>query len=687
MEDQDDIISIVENGTVSELLEETAQVKEEFDERAKEGPTHLDPAEHCRPPDAMSPRSLRHTSETLVRKLLSLESMRLDARAVDVLLLEGIMEIVMSHVTRVPHNSPPHTFEIGDGDGIIRADLRERDRVDLEATKRSYHAMELLCSSASLNVKLTNETFSTILKCLFDIFHPRSEGNFNHFARIFDFLLKRRPSTVMDFVVLDHLTSPRIMQMLPYAHEPAVNASILNLLFFATSDISDKRKRFECHERLYEIGFLEKIIKSLKSKDFVETGADLIIRMVEESSKLDYIQILFNNMTKPSCHMIDDLIEMLKLEDITQRNVAISILHALLIKANLPPFRSLASMNYNSMDISPPESPLSPVSEAVKSNLRRHFNTLCSILLGTPRDENIDKAILFSSYSVPRPFTTARMNLLEIIYETLNGPEPIPLLEGVPPLFWKSLVQWFFDYRFNNLFHTLFYKIFSVVLKSNHSPSLKALITKTKLINRLIDQFEDNGQHTGNRGHIILIANTLRLTADSQPPSGYIHTMLVTHVRWKEFLPTLKRATARQTIAVDKFQIPGFRRPLPHFSPLLRGLNSTSPLSRSPYGFAYQTIHDDTLNFSPQEEIGIDIGSKYALLLGFEHNPMLESVRGGDVDDLMIDSEQIAENTHAKSKKKKKKKKKKRSSNDSASTSSETDENDSSVSDEESGNN
>jgi hypothetical protein len=45
---------------------------------------------------------------------------------------------------------------------------------------------------------------------------------------------------------------------------------------------------------------------------------------------------------------------------------------------------------------------------------------------------------------------------------------------------------------------------------------------------------------TDARGFILLIANTLRLGADLQPPSGWLRHYLLSHDPWKQFLPILK---------------------------------------------------------------------------------------------------------------------------------------------------
>ncbi|RUS25513.1 hypothetical protein BC938DRAFT_472044 [Jimgerdemannia flammicorona] len=155
----------------------------------------------------------------------------------------------------------------------------------------------------------------------------------------------------------------------------------------------------------------------------------------------------------------------------------------------------------------------------------------------------------------------------------------------------------------------------------------------------------------GCRGYILLILNQLRLTGDSQHPSEYIHAMLGSHTRWKEFQPTLRwytqplildvatlsigssryrENTLRQTIAVDRWTVGGCKRPSPHFgpNPPVRTPDDTGIVST--YGAALRMMnpigevgedHTSHSDFSPTEEIGIDLGSKYAFCLGFDKKP------------------------------------------------------------------
>jgi len=201
-------------------------------------------------------------------------------------------------------------------------------------------------------------------------------------------------------------------------------------------------------------------------------------------------------------------------------------------------------------------------------------------------------------YVATKPFGVARLQLFEIIYETLKKfPRSLPkVLENIP---WKMLVNWFFEYKFNTRYQDLFYKVFDLVIKSNHTPTIKKLITKTHLITRLIDHYNSK-EPTDCRGYIILMCNNLRFHADSHP-NGYVHVTLQSHPKWNEFLPILKEVTALQNGFTKTFDILGCPKPLPY---------TPTPLN-------FEPIMDILNSGKFSSKLGTELGSVYAALLGY----------------------------------------------------------------------
>jgi len=133
------------------------------------------------------------------------------------------------------------------------------------------------------------------------------------------------------------------------------------------------------------------------------------------------------------------------------------------------------------------------------------------------------------------------------------------------------------------LYHSLFYKVVQIIVRENHVESQKSLLNKYKFLSRMIEHYKSPEQ-TAARGFILLIANTFRLGADLQPPSGWLRHYLVSHDAWKQWLPTLRTDTQTQ---------------LKRYSDITADM-----LDEEEEGF--------------DEDLDIDLGSAYARSLGFE---------------------------------------------------------------------
>ena len=175
------------------------------------------------------------------------------------------------------------------------------------------------------------------------------------------------------------------------------------------------------------------------------------------------------------------------------------------------------------------------------------------------------------------------------------------------------------------MYHNVFFKLFALVMRFNHVPSLKAILMKG-FLTRCIDHYlsaEPSGARgqaaaampprregkrggggaggggsrhrrhgvdlahtafandrapppaadrwrTGLRGHIALLCNILRLTADAQAPDQFVPQMLHSHHQWNEFLPRLRKDTMDQVVdGIDTLMAhnPELERPVPHVGP------------------------------------------------------------------------------------------------------------------------
>jgi hypothetical protein len=99
---------------------------------------------------------------------------------------------------------------------------------------------------------------------LFEVFLPNSNGNFNHFLKIFQHLVRRHPCDMLDFVIIRDNGSILFNYMLPYLTESTVMDAIINLIFVRDINPETKEDREKSHEKLCDLGFLEWIIHSMQ---------------------------------------------------------------------------------------------------------------------------------------------------------------------------------------------------------------------------------------------------------------------------------------------------------------------------------------------------------------------------------------------------------------------------------------
>ncbi|KAI9145570.1 hypothetical protein BKA69DRAFT_443944 [Paraphysoderma sedebokerense] len=491
---------------------------------------------------SLSKGDFQSGARELIEKIFEIGTIRLDEKMVDFFKMDETMSIFMSYLSRVPdRKNPYHPPPDGEIDASV---VRERDR-DLKATKYSFRVMEILCCNAPTNSSVVHVKLSIIIKSLFDVFSPTSDGNFHHFRQVFESLLPRHPGPILRMIMNgdnedDGISKPLLFRMLFYLHEYPVTVSLLTVLF-GVSNPKEKARRFA---RLQSMEFLETILSRLDCKvpQIVEACQDFVVRLVDEALKVEQSDLLFKSLEGDRT-IIDRIVKTISTGEPYQQEAGIAILHALAVRSNIRPPLSAAARNFFLPQKDTTE--LVNTATGVKKYLLNHLPFISSQLVpnNTQESDEISEeegGLKLSSYQVPQPFTHHRLALLEIIHDLLSeSVTDSSILDDVSPLFWKQLVNWFFQYKYNSLYQTRFYKIFLQLLRANHSPTFKVIFSKSKFIARMIDHYNEQGGHSDLRGYIILICNTIRLTAEGQSPSEYFHNMLKTHAKWKEFQPIL----------------------------------------------------------------------------------------------------------------------------------------------------
>ncbi|KAI8372101.1 hypothetical protein BD560DRAFT_102405 [Blakeslea trispora] len=317
--------------------------------------------------------TFKSTSVALIEKLLQFSTPRLDSKIVNVLFLDGMMDIFMTHISRLDPTMETVELENCTIEEKLMHSCHPRDMQDIEATKRSYHAMELLSGTTANHLWVQNAKFYDIVNHLFNVFLPNSHGNLNHFFRIFQHLVRRHPCDMLDVVVLRNHAGILFHNMLPYLTQPPIMESLLHLIFVRDVNTETKEQRLACYEQLYSLGLLEwlvKVMQQLKQyPDYVEATQEFLIRLIEEASQVDYGDILFKALRTDKG---GEIIEMMVKQAIQQgpsRERMITILR-LLVKNGMLTTRASSQ---------PVQGPLYFVSLRCQDLLMPHIPEFCQL--------------------------------------------------------------------------------------------------------------------------------------------------------------------------------------------------------------------------------------------------------------------------------------------------------------------
>lgn len=187
-------------------------------------------------------------------------------------------------------------------------------------------------------------------------------------------------------------------------------------------------------------------------------------------------------------------------------------------------------------------------------------------------------------YIVQRPFTSRRLNLITLLADLLfveasSNITPKDSLKTAFPAMdslmtfplsleevdgkknvtmnpWPGLCILLFDYPENNMFQIQFYRLLLALCLSNHEPTLKLVVQKSKFISRSLSIFQNSKRNSSVRGVLIKCLNVLRLSSQSLSSQSFLRHFLDSHDQWKMFQSELMRLTMEQVIPGGGFSVP-----------------------------------------------------------------------------------------------------------------------------------
>ncbi|KAF8931457.1 hypothetical protein BGZ52_012531 [Haplosporangium bisporale] len=496
---------------------------------------------------------------------------------------------------------------------------RKRDYSDLNLMKKSYTAMNFFVRNDMYNEFILSNGHQMIVKELFKIFRPESNGNFHHFHKVFETILKKFRLQTMATLFEDadsetgQPRTPLIFEMLPFLDQPPVALALMKVLF-PTYAYGFSEKIQEYYRTLQTGHFLEMLLAMITLTENTTTNmGDLVVSLLDEATRAKEAKIFLLCLADDPI-WAERLVRGVQSNDANKRHSCIEIIYSVLVRSIQMPFQDMFanSIYITEKSYDRVESHLERIANDFGKNLAGFIPELCQEFIGSKFSGG---QVSLPGYSVPSSFTVGRLWLLDSIYHCLTDVKENPdLLESIPEQFWITLVDSFFQFRFNSAFHVQFYKIFRVALYSEQRTVYDRLFVKTNIVNRLIEHYQAIGQPTGTKGYIILILNCIRLSSDVEDQAvksdesstpGFWTELLKDNAEWATFKPTLREATLEQTRDTLCHMDPNLRF---QFAPLQARQPSEAPMTKRHFGIP---------GVSARGTDGIDLGSRYSNSLGF----------------------------------------------------------------------
>ncbi|KAL0481353.1 serine/threonine-protein phosphatase 6 regulatory subunit [Acrasis kona] len=168
----------------------------------------------------------------------------------------------------------------------------------------------------------------------------------------------------------------------------------------------------------------------------------------------------------------------------------------------------------------------------------------------------------YSAYIITHGFSTLRMDVVNIfhktivyMYDTCHSSQPTILstiIQSSNVL--GVLIDWFFEYKYNNMYHNLFTQVMVDLIRNGETAVLKNLLETHDLLTRIMDVYQDPSG-TDNRAHMLHLCNLLRLMYVTLQPESYLYQYLKNNDKWIRFLTVVSRDTLRMINKQDQSDI------------------------------------------------------------------------------------------------------------------------------------
>eukprot|EP01089_Gocevia_fonbrunei_P022523 TRINITY_DN9141_c0_g1_i1.p1 TRINITY_DN9141_c0_g1~~TRINITY_DN9141_c0_g1_i1.p1 ORF type:complete len:694 (-),score=157.19 TRINITY_DN9141_c0_g1_i1:28-2109(-) len=559
-------------------------------------------------------------------KLLDSESSLSSIKMKEWLMKKGVSELLLTFVTRTqPDTELQSSLHLDSAEFLYSSERRREallervnssegdsdseDEMGLQFTaeaKRADKAAEVFVHhAATFPSNYIDSTLPSLVKELFNIFEVKAEGDFDNFDKVFQSLFNPYGARIISLLSSSQENASLVLHLLNYLHDPAISDTLMLIM----KTLLPEQQLVTFYNSLNENGFFtylgNKIYGDSGLSSF-EEASNFFVQLVEACSSYNSADVLFKELGQ-NFTFVDGLINgICNTSGKTPKEQQVACIHALRALV-LKSGEQLFDQSLDAYTQTPLPNMLRGIRVPIHQRLHDKVKLLSEKILNdaharhtAPKSdaEGTAVSVRYATYTVKHPLSMATLSLLEVLLD-LTEENPTGVLQEFPAPMWKLLGGWCLENKFNNIYHSLFYRFFLAMMKANHTQTIKALLSgNSKFLGKLIDHYSTTDSKTsGFRGYIIKMSNYLRLLGDTQAPGDFLKDLLLSHAQWQMFVPILKEETIAQIVT-----------------------DYPAPANVSPFS-AHQEFGSygaKPLKPVTKEDVDIELGSKYANALGFE---------------------------------------------------------------------
>jgi hypothetical protein len=330
-------------------------------------------------------------------------------------------------------------------------------------------------------------TFDALFLC-FQIFLMDSAGSFYHSYRLLESLLRCYPTEVFEGICSDGKAKERIMNMLKFIGFPPVCELLVMLIALTpvprtgTLYTACTKSRWVFLEEMNQWNFMLQIAKVVAKPDqfcavnsFVNAdqhstaAAQLLQEVIEKISLEESGESLLVPIGNSSA-IVDTLIDGIVKPRVSpvdghRRSCARMICFLLRRAADM----EILCYNHHPNGAPPTATyvanRLFNLRESIVNHTRARLGDILAVLHGYDNfNHDCKTAQKYSSYDVPKPFTSLRAMAVEVIVLMVESEETVAS-SILTQESWKLFITWVITFAHNNVFHALFYRIVFAVLR------------------------------------------------------------------------------------------------------------------------------------------------------------------------------------------------------------------------------